>query len=260
MLYIAGLFHDIAKGRGGSHSELGAVDAQEFCLQHGLSEYDTHLVTWLVRNHLVMSTTAQRRDVEDPDVAEDFARTVGSMERLDALYLLTVADIRATNPELWNSWKDALLMTLYNETKRALHRERGTPLDKEQRINDKKGSARKELLAKGLDEKAIETLWDNFSDEYFLRCMPDEVVWHTQTIASQPQLPETLVAIRQDPGRGSTSLLVYSRAQQESPFATTTAALETALECAGISYTRSRSGRQALFCRDPDGNALEFGD
>ncbi|MEE8429300.1 MAG: [protein-PII] uridylyltransferase [Gammaproteobacteria bacterium] len=226
VLYIAGLFHDIAKGRGGNHSELGAVDAQEFCLQHGLIEYDTHLVTWLVRNHLVMSITAQRRDVNDPDVAEDFARTVGSMERLNALYLLTVADIRATNPELWNSWKDALLITLYNETKHALHRERDAPLDKEQRIKDKKGSAHKELLAKGLDKNAIEALWNNFSDEYFLRCIPDEIVWHTQTIASQPQLPETLVDIRQDPSRGSTSLLVYSRAEEASPFATTTAVLD----------------------------------
>lgn len=226
VLYVAGLFHDIAKGRGGSHSELGAVDAEQFCLQHGLSEYDTHLVTWLVRNHLVMSTTAQRRDVEDPDVAEDFARTVGSMERLNALYLLTVADIRATNPELWNSWKDALLITLYNKTKHALHRERDAPLDKEQRIDDKKETARKELLAKGLEEKTIDMLWNDFSDEYFLRYVPDEVVWHTQTITCHPRLAETLVAIRQDPGRGSTSLLVYSRAQQESPFAITTAVLD----------------------------------
>ena len=113
ILYIAALFHDIAKGRNGDHSAIGEDIARNFCIQHNLSAHDTKLITWLVRSHLVMSMTAQRKDVSDPDVIHEFAQKVGSVEYLNHLYLLTVADIRATNPELWNAWKDALLRELY---------------------------------------------------------------------------------------------------------------------------------------------------
>ena len=120
--YLGGLFHDIAKGRGGDHSELGAVDAEAFCLEHGLSKYEAGIVAWLVRNHLVLSMTAQKKDIHDPDVINEFASTVGDPLHLDYLYVLTVADVRGTDPKLWNSWKAQLFHDLYVLTKRALRR------------------------------------------------------------------------------------------------------------------------------------------
>ncbi|HJE28185.1 MAG TPA: [protein-PII] uridylyltransferase, partial [Pseudomonas nitrititolerans] len=134
LIYIAGLYHDIAKGRGGDHSELGAVDAQAFCIRHKLPAWDTRLVVWLVENHLVMSTTAQRKDLSDPQVINDFAQAVGDETHLDYLYVHTVADINATNPTLWNSWRASLLRQLYTATKRALKRGLENPLEREEQI------------------------------------------------------------------------------------------------------------------------------
>jgi [protein-PII] uridylyltransferase len=117
---LAALFHDIAKGRGGDHSELGAVDAEAFCLEQGLSRYEARLVAWLVRHHLYFSVTAQKKDTSDPEVIREFARTIGDQAHLDYLYMLTVADVRGTNPKLWNSWKASLFNDFYERTKRAL--------------------------------------------------------------------------------------------------------------------------------------------
>ncbi len=146
ILYIAGLFHDLAKGRGVDHSQVGATIAAEFCQHHGLGRFDTRLVAWLVEHHLRMSTTAQRRDVSDPEVVNEFARLVSNRVRLDYLYLLTVADIRGTNPALWNSWKDALLTELYENTLRALRRGVRNPIEKEEWIAEIKGEALAILL------------------------------------------------------------------------------------------------------------------
>ncbi len=120
ILYVAGLFHDIAKGRGGDHSALGARDARRFCRDHGLSHDDTELVAWLVANHLVMSATAQKQDLSNPDVIGAFAARMGTERRLAALYLLTVADIRGTSPKVWNNWKGKLLEDLYHATRAVL--------------------------------------------------------------------------------------------------------------------------------------------
>jgi len=129
LLYIAGLFHDIAKGRGGDHSILGAQDADTFCQQHQLAPEATELVRWLVRHHLLMSMTAQRKDISDPTVQIEFASQIGTLNKLNHLYLLTVADIRATNPELWNSFKESLLQQLYQSTALLLQRGLDNPID-----------------------------------------------------------------------------------------------------------------------------------
>ncbi|MCY4348594.1 MAG: [protein-PII] uridylyltransferase, partial [Thiotrichales bacterium] len=130
LIYVAGLFHDIAKGRNGDHSELGSDLVREFCARHGFGRYDTDLVAWLVQHHLLMSITAQRRDISDPEVVSEFARTVGDHVHLDYLYLLTIADIRGTNPGLWNDWKDALLHDLYRAAVRALLRGLENPIER----------------------------------------------------------------------------------------------------------------------------------
>ena len=117
LLYLAALFHDIAKGRGGDHSKLGTIDAMRFCKQHGLSKEDSQLVSWLVASHLIMSSTAQKSDLSDPQVIEQFSSLMQDERHLTALYLLTVADIRGTSPKVWNAWKAKLLETLFLSTR-----------------------------------------------------------------------------------------------------------------------------------------------
>ena len=157
ILFIAALFHDIAKGRNGDHSAIGEEIAKDFCRQHDFSAHDIKLVTWLVRNHLVMSMTAQRKDISDSDVIHEFAQKVGSIEYLNHLYLLTVADIRATNPELWNAWKDSLLKELYSATYSALSRGLQNPLALKDRILEHKKEATDELIGLGFTESALES-------------------------------------------------------------------------------------------------------
>ena len=211
LLYLAGLFHDIAKGRGGDHSELGAADALNFCRHHGMSYYDGRLVAWLVKHHLLMSMTAQRQDISDPDVITTFAGRVGDRIHLDYLYLLTVADIRATNPSLWNDWKDALLRDLYETTLRALRRGLENPVDRTERIAETQAEAWR-LLAAEQDREAwdlaqVEALWARFGEDYFLRFRPEEIAWHTRAILQgTEQSPLVLVRRR----RGGTEVFVYT--------------------------------------------------
>ena len=181
--YLSGLFHDIAKGRGGDHSELGAVDAEAFCLEHGLSTYEARTVAWLVRNHLILSTTAQKKDIGDPDVINEFASQVRDPTHLDFLYVLTIADVRGTNPKLWNSWKATLFRDLYELTHRALRRGLENPIDREQLILEKQAQAREALVEAGVDEERIDRAWTLFNEDYFLRHRPDEIVWHTEWLA-----------------------------------------------------------------------------
>lgn len=211
VLYIAALFHDIAKGRGGDHSTLGEVIASRFCQQHELPVHDTKLICWLVRHHLLMSMTAQRKDISDPDVIHTFALKVGSIEYLNYLYLLTVADIRATNPSLWNAWKDSLLKDLYISTHKALHRGLHNPVVRTERINDNKLEAQQELRKLGIAQASIERSWQHLSDDYFLRYSADEVSWHTIAIAASTEQELPLVLLRPQTQRGSAEIFVYTR-------------------------------------------------
>ena len=209
-LTLAGLFHDIAKGRGGDHSVLGEKDAQAFCKSHGLSDYDARFVAWLVRHHLVMSSTAQRHDIQDPEVVLRFAQLVGDQAHLDNLYLLTVADMRGTSPKVWNSWKDRLLTTLYNATARALEHGFGQPLDLEARINDLKNETRVLLKEKNVDPQLVQKHWERLEDDYFLRHTVETIAWHTQEIVSAALADLPLVATRYLAESGGTEVLVYT--------------------------------------------------
>ncbi len=225
LLYLAGLFHDVAKGRGGDHSLLGARDAWDFCVLHGLPEFDSRLVSWLVEKHLLMSMTAQRKDISDPEVIQSFAAIVGDPTRLDYLYLLTVADARATDPERWNSWKDALLRELYHGTRRALLRGLENPQAQSELIHQKQTEARRLVARYGGDPSACDQLWAKFSLDLFLHNSPDEIAWQTrQILACDPsQLP--LVVIRPVTARGGTEIFTYST-DQKNLFGRTTALLD----------------------------------
>ncbi|MEO0997375.1 MAG: [protein-PII] uridylyltransferase, partial [Pseudomonadota bacterium] len=160
LAYLSGLFHDIAKGRGGDHSKLGATDARSFCLEHGLDEADADLVAWLVRHHLLLSMTAQKKDLSDPAVIRKFAAVVGDQRRLDYLYVLTVADVRGTNPRLWNSWKASLFQELYGRTRDALVRGVENTPESEELIAEGRAEARAILESdRALDAAAIERVW-----------------------------------------------------------------------------------------------------
>ncbi|MHB1586460.1 MAG: [protein-PII] uridylyltransferase [Acidiferrobacteraceae bacterium] len=208
-LYLSALFHDIAKGRGGDHSTLGEHDAAAFCRLHGLGDYDTRFVCWLVRHHLAMSHTAQKEDITDPAVVLDFARTVGDQEHLDSLYLLTVADMRGTSPTVWNSWKDRLLAQLHDETTRALRRGFGEPLDRDTRIRDLKLEARSLLKNTAVSSADLDRHWERLDDRYFLRYHPDSIAWHAQMVLSSAEsLP--IVAARYRAAFGATEVMVFA--------------------------------------------------
>lgn len=182
LLLLAGLFHDIGKGRGGDHSELGAVDAREFCEAHGLSEADTALVEWLVRKHLLMSVTAQKQDITDPEVIHRFATAVADRQRLDHLYLLTCADIAGTSPKLWNAWKDRLLADLHTATRFALRRGLEHPVAADERIAENQVAARDLLAGDGFTDADIDALFACMPDENFLRSRPDQIAWQAAAL------------------------------------------------------------------------------
>jgi [protein-PII] uridylyltransferase len=222
LLYLAALFHDIAKGRGGNHSELGEIEALNFCKAHGLSDNDARLVGWLVHYHLLMSTTAQRQDIDDPNVIKTFAQAVEDRMHLDYLYLLTVADIRATSPDLWNSWKNALLIELYHKTHAILHQDKGQVLDKQLHIQDIKRKARR--LLNDADNERLSALWKELGDDYFLYSAPENVATETQAILnhSNPDIP---IVLEREGVKGGTKFIMITR-DRDYLFAATTYFLE----------------------------------
>ena len=224
--YLSGLFHDIAKGRGGDHSELGAVDAEAFCLEHGLSKYEAGLVAWLVRNHLVLSMTAQKKDIHDPDVINEFATHVSDPLHLDYLYLLTVADVRGTDPKLWNSWKAQLFQDLYLLTRRALRRGLANPIDRDLLLAEKKEKARTILRDRGISDANIDGVWTLLNDNYFLKHRVREITWHTEWLTdSDTESAIGLVDVRRrKTGDGIEAVLFTFR--EKRTFARATAVLD----------------------------------
>ena len=218
LLYIAALYHDIGKGRGGDHSELGAVDAQRFCTGHGLDERDSELVVWLVRNHLIMSAVSQRKDISDPDVIQQFAEHVGDEEHLEYLFTLTVADINATNPTLWNAWRGSLLRQLYTETRRALRRGLENPVDKQDWIDRSRSAASDVLEDRGFTLEELDALWQERDEDYFLRERPEDIAWHTEAIASHHDTDMPLVLVRNNVDSSvanTTQIFVHARTQAQ---------------------------------------------
>ncbi|HZV62751.1 MAG TPA: [protein-PII] uridylyltransferase [Methylophilaceae bacterium] len=212
LLYLGALFHDIAKGRGGDHSSLGEVDARRFCRLHGLSKQDADLVAWLVRAHLVMSSTAQKSDISDPGVIEAFAKFVGSERRLTALYLLTVADIRGTSPAVWNAWKAKLLENLYVATRRLL---RGENKDVNAELLARQQQANKTLSHYGILEKSYKPLWDTLGRPYFLRHESHEIAWHSRLLLAHINTTIPIVRSRLSPGGEGIQVMIYTKDKED---------------------------------------------
>ncbi len=224
LLFIAGLYHDIAKGRGGDHSQLGVVDARQFCKQHSLSDKDTETVTFLVRQHLTMSSTAQKFDLNDPDVIKAFAAKVKTTERLNYLYLLTVADIRATNDNLWNGWRDSLLRQLYHATKQWIEHNEQMAKSTEEISRQRQRQALHQLALQSWSEEKVVTLWQAYDVDYFLRHTTDQIVWQTSMRLKELQA-EQLIHIREHEEQNTLEVFIFTK-DRPRVFAATTACLE----------------------------------
>ena len=183
--YLGALFHDIAKGRGGDHSELGAVDAEAFCLEQGLGRYDARLVAWLVQHHLLLSVTAQKKDIADPEVIREFARVVGDQTHLDYLYVLTVADVRGTNPKLWNSWKASLFEEFYERTKRALRRGLESPIDQEELVRETQARRARCSRSAASSRTRSSAVWQLVHRDLFPAPHAEEIAWHTALLVAR---------------------------------------------------------------------------
>ena len=257
LLYLAALFHDIAKGRGGDHSVLGAEEATRFCVQHKLNRKETRIVSQLVRDHLLMSVTAQRKDISDPDVVRDFAQRVGSMNMLNYLYLLTVADIRSTNPKLWNNWKDALLKQLYRATKTVIRRGIDNAPDIDEIIQENRDAAFEEMAELPFNAEQINSVCNRLPGDYFLRHHPHEIKWHVNAILSNPDQAR-LVSIRQSTYTHNTKVFIYGdeAAHTFSQVTGTLGALGLSIHNAEIFTTRDNKIMDTFTILDHNGQAV----
>ena len=210
LLYIAALFHDIAKGRGGDHSKLGMADARRFCVDHEISEEDTELIVFLVEHHLTMSQVAQKQDLADPEVINRFAEMVGSLRKLSALYLLTVADIRGTSPKVWNAWKGKLLEDLFRMTANRL---RGDSAPQLAGVSERQEEARRILRYHGLRVDVELEFWNQLDTGYFMRHDAEEVAWHTRILYHQTEIETPIVRARPNPIGEGLQVMVYLKDQ-----------------------------------------------
>jgi [protein-PII] uridylyltransferase len=270
LLCLAGIFHDIAKGRGGSHSELGAIDALEFCLSHELSRDDAELVSWLVEQHLLVSSVAQRKDINDPDVIKEFAEIVVTPERLDYLYLLTICDIKGTNPTLLNTWKHSLLKQLYNSTRKYLHSDtlkkesNETIIDRE--ILHKKQSVLALAEKSGMDKDLCKAFWNRFNDDYLLQYSSERLFWHLKVISKAEEKneidPEYIIRIGESKDRDSSVLLIYTLDQPQLFIKITSAIEQQGLDTVAASINSTNDGYSifTFYLLNTEGNALQNDD
>jgi len=212
LLSIAAIFHDIAKGRGGDHSDLGGVEVRRFCKQHGIAGEDAQLIEFVVREHLAMSRIAQKADLSDPQVIADFAKRVGNERQLTALYLLTVADIRGTSPKVWNAWKGKLLEDLYRLTSRALG---GHAPDPDAEVEARKREALVLVNMHSLPFEAHKPLWDTLDVGYFMRHDAVDIAWHTRQLSRLVGSPKAIVRARRSPAGEGLQVLVYTPDQSD---------------------------------------------
>ena len=212
ILYLAALFHDIGKGRGGDHSQIGAEEVRRFCRQHGVDREDARLIEFLVREHLTMSTVAQKQDLSDPDVIGAFAHRVGNERNLTAMYLLTVADIRGTSPKVWNAWKGKLLEDLYRATLRTLG---GRAPDAAAEIEARKREALVLLALNALPFEAHKALWATLDVSYFMRHDAADIAWHTRHLSRHVGGAKPVVRARQSLAGDGLQVMVYAADQAD---------------------------------------------
>lgn len=212
LLYLAALFHDIAKGRNGDHSSLGTIDARRFCKLHGLAKDDIELVAWLVDAHLKMSSTAQKSDLSDPEVIHQFAQLVKTEKRLIALYLLTVADIRGTSPVVWNAWKARLLESLFYATRNVLN---SVDFSTKKMIESRQQEATTKLTQYGLSPESYLPLWKNAGVDYFLRFESDEIAWQSRLLTPHVFTENPIVRARLSPNGDGIQTMIYTLNQDD---------------------------------------------
>jgi len=209
VLFLAGLFHDIAKGRNGAHEILGAEDAMAFGVHHNLSQKDREMITWLVRRHLDFSSIAQKKDLSDPEVIRYFSKLVGDQEHLDYLYLLTVADVCATSSDVWNDWKNSLFLELYNETSKELALNINSPKDKQNKALETQEKARETLSKRNIPSTEYKSLWSSLSEsDFFSKQNPAEVARITKLLY-QLDKNKNHVFLREQTQRGASELIIY---------------------------------------------------
>lgn len=261
ILVLAGIFHDIAKGREGSHSELGAVDALEFCRSHHLAEADAQMVSWLVKQHLLLSGVAQRKDINDPEVIQEFTETVDTQERLDYLYVLTISDIKGTNPTLLTSWKHSLLKELHQHTSRFLLNQASDASNEDfiqEQIDEKKRAVLSRLKKENENTGDCLAFWERFGDDYFQQFSKERLYWHISEISGN-QFSGDIIRVSDSHKKDSSVLLIYTQDQKDLFVKVTSAIEQQHLDIVAASITSSNDGYDlyTFYLLDRDGKMLE---